>query len=110
MSTTGTSEAARRRPRQRPADRGHHHLHCHLHCQLRHTIPAAAARAHARYGGHPDRVDDASPTTSASSTAVTLGLADHLPPGVYVVMWDVLAVDAHSTSGHRLLFVAAPTE
>jgi len=61
-------------------------------------------------GGHPDRVDDASPTTSASSTAVTLGLADDLPPGVYVVMWDVLAVDAHSTSGHRLLFVAAPTE
>jgi methionine-rich copper-binding protein CopC len=57
---------------------------------------------------HPDRVDDAAPTTSAGDTAVTLALSNDLPPGVYVVMWDVLAVDAHWTSGHRLLFVAAP--
>jgi len=60
--------------------------------------------------GHPDRVDDGAPTTNAATTAVTLGLADDLPPGVYVVMWDVLAVDTHWTSGHRLLFVAAAAD
>lgn len=55
---------------------------------------------------HPERVDDGAPAMSGSNTAVTLGLDDDLAPGVYVVMWEVLAVDAHSTSGHRLLFVA----
>lgn len=55
----------------------------------------------------PHRVDDAAPTVGGAGTAVTLTLTDDLPPGVYVVMWEVLAIDTHWTSGHRLVFVAA---
>ncbi len=59
---------------------------------------------------HLDRVDDGTVTLSEGNTVVTIDLNDDLPSGVYVLVWEVLAVDAHWTSGHRLLLIADPVD
>jgi len=59
---------------------------------------------------HPDRVDDGTVTLSERNTVVTVDLNDDLPSGVYVLVWEVLAVDAHWTSGHLLLLIADPVD
>ena len=44
---------------------------------------------------------------SGTSRTVRMQLDDELEPGVYVVLWEVLAIDTHWTNDH-LLFVLAP--
>lgn len=58
----------------------------------------------------PERVDDGSVALADGNTVVTLGLRDDLPSGVYVLVWEVLAIDTHWTSGHVLLFVDATSD
>jgi hypothetical protein len=54
--------------------------------------------------GHPDRVDLAGPMATAATADVTLTLHTGAGPGVYVVMWEVLAVDTHWSEDFFLLF------
>lgn len=58
----------------------------------------------------PGRIDIGPPTLGEGDTVVSVGLPEGLPNGVYVVVWEVLAFDAHWTSGHQLLFVAMPDD
>ena len=53
-----------------------------------------------------ERADDGTITLSEGDTVVTVGLREGLRAGPYVVVWDVLAVDAHWTNGHQLLLIA----
>lgn len=54
------------------------------------------------------RVDTGLLTETRTSREVTLGLQEDLPPGVYVVMWEVLAIDTHWTTEHFVFVVVAP--
>ena len=58
----------------------------------------------------PGRADDGTVGLSDGDTVVTVGMRPDLPAGAYVVVWDVLAVDAHWTSGHTLLLIAGPAD
>ena len=58
----------------------------------------------------PGRADDGIVGLSDGDTVVTVGMRPDLPAGAYVVVWEVLAVDAHWTSGHTLLLIAGPTD
>jgi methionine-rich copper-binding protein CopC len=46
-----------------------------------------------------DRADAGLLTADAESAEIIIRLKDDLEPGDYVVMWRVLSVDTHSTSG-----------
>lgn len=55
----------------------------------------------------PRRVDKGFSPARGISSEVTIGLKDELDPGVYVVMWRVLSIDTHTTSGFYI-FTYAP--
>lgn len=56
------------------------------------------------------RVDTGTLTLQDGGTAVSLELRDDLGGGIYVVVYDVLAIDTHWTRGHALLIVADATD
>jgi methionine-rich copper-binding protein CopC len=53
----------------------------------------------------PRRVDVGLADTPRTAESVTLELQADLPAGVYVVMWEVLAIDTHWTRGHFFFIV-----
>lgn len=51
------------------------------------------------------RADTGFQGEARTAAVVTLGLKSDLEPGLYVVMWEVLSIDTHWTSGHFLFFL-----
>jgi methionine-rich copper-binding protein CopC len=56
-----------------------------------------------------ERADTGLLTTAGESPEVVISLKADLPPGDYVIMWRVLSVDTHSTSGFAV-FTFAPAD
>ena len=54
------------------------------------------------------RADRGLTDAAVRSADVTMALAPDLPPGAYVVMWRVLAIDGHTTQGHSVFVVRVP--
>lgn len=54
-----------------------------------------------------ERADQGLLTTEAESAEVVLALKEHLMPGDYVIMWRVLSVDTHTTSGYSIFTVTS---
>lgn len=59
--------------------------------------------------GADDRRVPAELVTRGRADEVVLTLPDELGPGVYVVLWRVLAIDGHATEDFLLFEVAPPT-
>lgn len=58
-------------------------------------------------GDEAERADAGLLPAAAESAEVQLALKPDLPAGDYVIMWRVLSVDTHSTSGFSIFTVAA---
>lgn len=54
-----------------------------------------------------ERADTGLLTTEAESAEVVMALKDDLVAGDYVIMWRVLSVDTHTTSGYSIFTVTA---
>ncbi|RDI94883.1 copper resistance protein CopC [Meiothermus sp. QL-1] len=74
----------------------------------RQAAEALAARVLARREDPPGRVDLGLKTQGRSAENVVLALEPGLRPGVYVVVWRVLSVDTHVTSGFYLFTYQPP--
>jgi methionine-rich copper-binding protein CopC len=57
--------------------------------------------------GRAERIDAGLKTQGRTAENVTISLKPGLKPGAYVVMWRVLSVDTHTTSGF-FVFVYQP--
>lgn len=59
--------------------------------------------------GAPARVDTGVQGAGATTAEVVLTLKEDLAPGAYVVMWNVLSIDTHTTQGF-LVFTYEPAD
>lgn len=58
-------------------------------------------------GDEAERADSGLLVVAAESAEVQLALKSDLAPGDYVIMWRVLSVDTHSTSGFSIFTITA---